>query len=105
MKVNRSFIQTISLVAIVLTFAFAASAQKIRYNFVPGTNFAQYRTYKWQRVPNADYPNEILDGQITSSIDAQLASKGLRKTDADPDLIVVYQVAVNQEKQWNAYST
>jgi len=35
-----------------------------------------------------------------------LALKGLTKTDSDRvDLYVAYQVAVNQEKQWNAYST
>ena len=105
MKQNRIFIQTISLVAILLSFAFIASAQKVRYNFLPGTNFSQYKTYKWQRVEKAQYPNEILDGQIMHSIDAQLAAKGLTKSDTNPDLIVVYQAAVNQETQWNSYST
>jgi hypothetical protein len=29
----------------------------------------------------------------------------LSKTEDNPDLYVTYQAAVNQEKQWNAYST
>jgi len=83
-----------------------ASAQDVKYNFMPGTDFAKYKTYKWVRVPNAQYPNQILDGQIMQSIDAQLGLKGLSKTEGDTaDLYVAYQAAVNQEKQWNSYST
>jgi hypothetical protein len=83
----------------------AASAQDIRYNYVQGTDFSKYRTYKWVRIPNAQYPNSILDDQITRAIDAQLALKGLTKTEDNPDLYITYQAAVNQEKQWNSYST
>ena len=83
-----------------------AAAQEIRYNFQQGTDFSKYKTYKWVRVPNAQYPNQIIDGQITQAIDAQLAQKGLSKTDGDnADLVIAYQAAVNQEKEWNSYST
>jgi Domain of unknown function (DUF4136) len=82
-----------------------AAAQDIKYNFLPGTNFSKYKTYKWVRAPKAEYPNDIIDAQITQAIDAQLAAKGLTKTEDNPDLIVVYQVAVNQEKEWSSYST
>jgi predicted heme/steroid binding protein len=83
-----------------------ASAQDIKYNFLPGTDFAKYKTYKWVRIPKAEYPNQILDGQIMQAIDAQLGLKGLTKTDGDTaDLYVGYQAAVSQEKQWNSYST
>jgi len=84
----------------------SAPAQDIKYNFLPGTDFAKYKTYKWVRIPKAEYPNQILDGQIMQAIDAQLGSKGLTKTDGDTaDLYVGYQAAVSQEKQWNSYST
>jgi len=84
----------------------SAAAQDIKYNFLPGTDFTKYRTYKWQRIAKAQYPNQILDGQIVQAIDAQLALKGLQKSSSDDaDLIVVYQAAVDQEKQWNSYST
>jgi hypothetical protein len=90
-----------------LLFAWAAvSAQDIRYNSLPGTDFSRYKTYKWVRVPNTQYPNQILDKQITQAIDAQMATKGLSPTEGDnADLYVTYQAAVNQEKQWNSYST
>jgi hypothetical protein len=83
----------------------SARAQDIRYNFQPGTDFSKYKTYKWVQIPNVQYPNQILDGQIKQAIDAQLALKGLSKTEDNPDIYVTYQAAVNQEKQWNSYST
>jgi hypothetical protein len=84
----------------------AATAQDIKYNFMPGTDFAKYKTYKWARVPNVNYPDQIIDGQIIQAIDAQLAMKGLSKSSTDDaDLVVTYQAAIDKEKQWNSYST
>lgn len=83
-----------------------ARAQDITTNSMPGTNFANYHTYKWVTVEGATYPNQILDAQIKSSIDSQLAGKGLTKSDSDKaDLYVAYQVSIDQQKQWNAYGT
>jgi len=94
------------IIVVVLLFAYtAAIAQSVRYNATPGIDFSKYKTYKWVRIENAQYPNQIIDEQIKASIDRQLASKGLAKVEDSPDLVVVYQAAVNSEKQWNAYST
>jgi hypothetical protein len=99
----------ISIVVLVtgllLVCCVAASAQDIRFNYVQGTNFSQYKTYKWVRIPKAQYPNSIMDEQIMRAIEAQLALKGLSKNEDNPDLYITYQVALNQEKQWNSYSS
>jgi len=51
-------------------------------------------------------PNQIVDAQIKQAVDSQLASKGLSKTDNDKaDLYVGYQIALDKEKQWNAFGT
>src|SRR5688572_22155832 len=92
-------------VSLLLVWVVGASAQDIRFNFLQGTDFSKYRTYKWVKVPNAQYPNQIVDDQIMRAIDGQLALKGLTKSEDNPDLYVMYQAAVNQEKQWNSYST
>ena len=103
-KLSKSFL--IMVASVMLVWSASATAQDVKYNFLPGTDFAKYKTYKWVRVPKAQYPNQLLDGQIMQSIDAQLALKGLTKTEGDnPDLYVCYQVAVTQEQQWNSYST
>lgn len=81
-----------------------AMAQTVRTNYMPGTDFSKYKTYKWVAIEGASHPNQIMDEEIKQAIDAQLASKGLTKTDGDQaDLYVGYQVSVDQEKQWNAY--
>jgi hypothetical protein len=106
MKIVKHSFGISILITILLAMVGSAAAQKVTYNYLTGTNFANYRTYKWVRVEKAQYPNQLLDEQIMRSIDAQLAQKGLRRDDEGvPDLAVVYQAAVNQERQWNAYST
>ena len=105
MKPSKNFLFALCA-ATLLSWGVSARAQNVRYNFAAGTDFSKYKTYKWVRVPNAQYPNQILDGQIMQSIDAQLALKGLSKTESDsPDLYVAYQAAVSREQQWNSYST
>jgi len=104
MKVNRTTIAIMT--AILLTLASGVFAQKVKYNFAPGTDFSRFKTYKWVKIENAQYPNQLIDDQIMRSIDNQLSLKGLRKVDSGmPDLAVVYQVALNQEKEWSSYST
>ena len=79
-------------------------AQDVTTNSMPGTDFTKYHSYKWVTIEGASYPNQIVDTQIKQSIDAQLAAKGLTKTDGDKaDLYVGYQASIDQEKQWNAY--
>jgi len=81
-------------------------AQEVTSNSMPGTDFSKYHTYKWVAIEGAAVPNQILDAQIKQSIDNQLSPKGLTKTDGDKaDLLIGYQVSVDQEKQWNAYGT
>jgi hypothetical protein len=97
--------QVALMAGLLLVWCASGAAQDIKFNFMAGTDFSKYKTYKWVQVPNAQYPNSILDSQIKQAIDAQLALKGLSKNEDNPDLYVTYQVAVNQEKQWNSYST
>jgi len=79
-------------------------AQDVKFNFMPGTNFSKYHTYKWINIPENVHPNQIVDQEIKQAIDTQLASKGLTKTDSDTaDLYVGYQCSVDQERQWSAF--
>jgi len=92
------------MTALLLLTAKTLTAQDVKYNFMPGTDFSKYHTYKWVSIEGASHPNQIVDAQIKQSVDSQLASKGLTKTDSDKaDLYVGYQIAVDKEKQWNGY--
>lgn len=82
----------------------ASGAQEVTHNYMPGTDFTKYHTYKWINIEGGAHPNQIVDAEIKQSVDSQLASKGLTKTNDDKaDLYVGYQIAVDQQKQWNAY--
>jgi hypothetical protein len=82
----------------------ATLAQDVTTNSMPGADFTKYHTYKWVPIEGAVQPNQIVDAQIKQSIDSQLAAKSLTKTDGDKaDLLIGFQVSIDQEKQWNAY--
>jgi len=96
---------SLPLVALLLAGG-ALAAQDVKYNFMPGTDFSKYHTYKWVAIEGASHPNQIMDAEIKQAVDSQLASKGMTKTDNEKaDLYVGYQIAVDKEKQWNAWGT
>lgn len=95
----------IGLAAAIMLTASSARAQDVGYNAMPGVDFAKFKTYKWIKIEGAQYPDQITDTQIKTALDEQFATKGLTKTEDDTaDVYIGYQVAVNQEKQWNVYS-
>jgi Domain of unknown function (DUF4136) len=78
-------------------------AQDVKYNSMPGTNFGKYHTYSWVDC-GGKHPSQITDQEIVQDIDAQMSQKGFSKiTKGTPDLDVCYQIAVDQERQWNAF--
>jgi hypothetical protein len=87
--------------------ATGAGAQDVRYNFAKDAKFSDYKTYKWVDViKGSDQVNQITDNQIKAALEAELATKGLTKTDSDDaDLYIGYQTAIGQEKQFNSYSS
>jgi hypothetical protein len=91
-------------VVLVLLGCGAALAQNVSSNYMPGTDFSKYHTYKWVSIEGSSHPNQIVDAEIKQAVDGQLSAKGLTKTTADnADMYVGYQVTMDQERQWNAY--
>jgi uncharacterized protein DUF4136 len=83
-----------------------ALAQDIRYNFDSSANFATFKTYKWVVIKGATQLSDLADRQVKAAVDAELAKKGLTKTDADSaDLYIGYQAAVGQEKEYTSFDT
>jgi len=84
----------------------SAMAQKVQYDFDKDKDFSKYKTYKWVQIKGADAADELTARQITSAIEAELAKKGLTKTDLDnADLYIGFQTAVSTEKEFTAYNT
>ena len=92
--------------AVLLASAVTAFAQDVRYNFDKQADFSQFKTYKWVSLKGAQVPNELVDMQIKAAVDMELATKGLKRTDAETaDLYVGYQSAINTEKQYTWFDT
>jgi hypothetical protein len=103
---TRTAIAAIGFGFVMTLAATQVAGQDVKSNHMPGVDFSKFHTYKWVPIQSASHPNQIVDQEIKQSIDSQLASKGLTKTEGNQaDLYVGYQVAVDREKQWNAYGT
>lgn len=103
---RSKILAAIALSALALMALGAAWAQDVRYNFDKKTDFSKFKTYKWVTIKGAQSVNSIVDQNIKDAIDAQLASKGLTKTEGDnADVLVAYQPAVGQEKQFSSYNS
>jgi len=95
------------LVALVLGFAVGdAAAQEVTYNFDRDTDFSKFITYKWVDIKSVQQLDYITKEQIIAVIDAELAKKGLLKTDSDyADLYIGYQTALSRQTLWMPYHT
>jgi uncharacterized protein DUF4136 len=92
-------------ITVFLLLAGMAAAQDVRFNYDKNTDFSKFKTYKWVEIKGSD-KDQMIDSQIRSAIDAELATKGLTKSDSDSvDLYIAYQVAITTEKQVNTFSS
>jgi hypothetical protein len=91
----------IALTAVLLPAV--ATAQKTTYDFDKTANFAQYKTYAFQDGTSSGQP--LIDNRILSAIEVQLAERGLQRNDKSPDVIVVYHVAMDKQKDISSFSS
>src|SRR5499425_1935072 len=81
LKVQGSVGRLVCLLFFALVIGTGCKAQDVTYNFMPGTDFSKYHTYKWVAIEGASHLNQIMDAEIKQAVDSQLASKGMTKTD------------------------
>lgn len=81
-------------------------APDVVYNFDKAADFSKFRTYKWVPVRDAEKIEDLRDKQIKDAVDAELAKKGLAKTDAEnADLYLCYQLGIGTATQFTSYKT
>ena len=83
----RSPQRLLIVVVVILFSAVCASAQKVSVGADPGVDLTKYKTYAW--TTGTISANPIVSAMVVSSVDEQLAAKGIQKVEADPDLTVV----------------
>jgi hypothetical protein len=98
-------------IALFLLTASAAVAQDVRFHFDENADFSKFKTYKWVSTKDAANKDDVkvddlLDKPIKDAVDAELAKKGLTKTDADPaDLYIGYLAGIGTGIQFSSYNT
>lgn len=107
MKINRQLKGEIArkLSRIVMSFSFlllvagSALAQKVSVDFDKSADFSQYKTNAWGKGTPA--ANPMIHQRIVAGIEAQLAGKGLRKAESNPDIVVIYHAATDTQVSIN----
>ena len=61
---NRLLTRIGAALAVALWACIVTAGQDVRYNFMPGTDFAKYHTYKWVSIEGGAHPNQIVDAEI-----------------------------------------
>lgn len=83
-----SSLQKLTIASVLLLLgAVSINAQKVSVGADPGVDLTKYKTYAWSTGKPS--PNPVISQMIISSVDSQLAAKGLTKVETDPDLTVV----------------
>ena len=101
----KQFIRLQLLLIIIVGVAAISSAQDIRWHAANGVDFSRFKTYKWQKAEKANYDDPLVNRILQITIGEQLAAKGLTETQGEPDVYVVYQMAVAQDVEWSSFTT
>jgi Domain of unknown function (DUF4136) len=92
---------------VIVTFCFlllaatSATAQDVNVDYDRGSDFAKYKTYAWGTGTPASNP--MTHQRIVAGIEAQLAAKGLRKVDSNPDILVIYNATSDTRVSINTW--
>jgi hypothetical protein len=90
------------LLALALVPALAL-AQKTTYDFDKSANFASYKTYATK--DGTKVGQQLIDDRIANAIDAAMAAKGFTKSEANPDVVVIYHTAFDKQKDISTFSS
>ena len=93
----------VPVVIAALAIPVLAVAQKVSYDYEKSANFSSFKTYAHKDGTKVGQP--LIDERIIAAIDAQLAEKGLTKSESNPDVFVVYHTAFEKQKDISTYSS
>ena len=95
----------IRLILPALLLANASFAQEVWHKYDHNTNFSKYKTYKWVPIEKTVPLDPLTDQQLKAAVDAELAKKGLVKTEgAEADLFIGYQATFRKGMEFTAFT-
>ena len=96
-------IRVIAGLAAILMVPALAMAQKTTYDFDKSADFTAYKTYAMKDGTPVGQP--LIDERLVTAIEAALTAKGLTKATSNPDVVVVYHVAFDKQKDISTFSS
>lgn len=81
-------------IALLLFAALTVSAQKVKVSSDPACDFSKYKTYAWDQGTLA---NPLVRQYIIAAVDREMAAKGWRKVENEPDLTITSLTAINSD--------
>ena len=94
---NRAMkIATLAFCAVVLLPP--AYAQNVNVDWDHNVqNFSAYKTYSWVK-PLRPAPSPLMDQRVVAAIEAQLAAKGMQKSDGPADVLITYNAGIQRQR-------
>ena len=77
--------KTLLAIALLAVSALTINAQKVKVSSDPACDFSKFKTYTWDKGTLA---NPLVKQYIVAAVDREMATKGLRKVENDPDLTI-----------------
>jgi hypothetical protein len=88
------------LIGVMLLFAAKSPAQQVKTDYDRSANFAQYKTYSWEKVKTKD----ALDvDRIKSAVNAAFAAKGWNQVDSGGDVSIIAVEMTQNEQTLNTF--
>ena len=87
----------LALAVLSVLISTVAFAQKTNIDWDRTADFSNYHTYMWEKSPHP--AKGFWDQRIVDAIEQQLAKKGFKKVDSDPDVWVVYSNSIHEQKE------
>ena len=89
-----------AFVGMMFLFASTAPAQQVKTDYDRSANFAQYKTYSWEKVKTKD----ALDvDRIKSAVNAALAAKGWNQVESGGDVSIIAVEMTQKEQTLNTF--
>jgi hypothetical protein len=88
-----------TLLLLLILGSATVNAQKVQVGADPGVDVSKFKTYAWEGKNIA--ANPYVGQAIINAVDREMAKKGLKKVEADPELTVVAVAATDTDLTMN----
>jgi hypothetical protein len=95
--------RTLAIALLATALPTLAFAQKTTYDFDKTAPFSTYKTYAMK--DGTPVGQALVDQRIVAAIEAQMSARGFVKNDSAPDVVVLYHIALDKQKDISTFST